>query len=177
MKLLAELRSPKKGLINIKNSDQKCFLWCHIRHINPVKVHPERTTKENKKLVKELDYDYVDFPVKEKDFSKIETKNNICINVFCYKNRLTFPIYVSDQKFENLIDLLLKLDDDKSHYMYVKDFNRFMFNKTKLNKSFSSKNVLMGHKEGCSGINGTQSVKLEEETIEFTKYFKHTSSI
>ena len=37
--LPAELKSPKKGLINIKNNDQKCSLWCHVRYINPVKVH------------------------------------------------------------------------------------------------------------------------------------------
>ena len=37
-----ELRSPRKGLINIKNKDQKCFLWCHVRHINPSNEHPER---------------------------------------------------------------------------------------------------------------------------------------
>ena len=42
VKLPAELRSSKKGLINIKNNDQKCFLWCHVRHINPVKILPER---------------------------------------------------------------------------------------------------------------------------------------
>ena len=30
-----ELKHPKKGLINIKYNDQKCFLWCHVRHINP----------------------------------------------------------------------------------------------------------------------------------------------
>ena len=29
VKLPAELRTSKKGLINIKNNDQKCFLWCH----------------------------------------------------------------------------------------------------------------------------------------------------
>ena len=44
--------------------------------------------------------------VRENDFSKIETKNNICINVLCYENKLTFPIYVSDQKFKNSMDLL-----------------------------------------------------------------------
>ena len=37
-----ELKSPKKGLINIKNKDQKCFLWCHVRHINPSNEHPGR---------------------------------------------------------------------------------------------------------------------------------------
>ena len=84
-----------------------------LRHINPVKVHPERITKEDKKLVNDLDYDGIEFPVREKDFSKIETKNNICINVFCYENKLTFPIYVSNQKFENSMDLLLVIDDTK----------------------------------------------------------------
>ena len=39
--LPVELRSSKKGLINIKNKDQKCFLWCHVRYINPSKEHPE----------------------------------------------------------------------------------------------------------------------------------------
>ena len=41
-----ELRNSMKGLINIKSSDNKCFLWCHIRHLNLVKAHPERTTKK-----------------------------------------------------------------------------------------------------------------------------------
>ena len=99
--LPAELRSPRKGLINIKNKDQKCFIWCYVRHINPVKIHPERIKKEDKNLVKDLDYDGVEFPLQEKYFDKIEVKNNICINVFGYENGLTFPIYVSDQKFEN----------------------------------------------------------------------------
>ena len=44
VKLPAELRSPKKGLINIKNNDQKCLLWCHVRLINLAEEYPERTT-------------------------------------------------------------------------------------------------------------------------------------
>ena len=76
------MKSPKKRLINIKNNDQKCFLWCTSRHINTAKMHPERITQKEKELVNDLDYDRVGFPVREKDFSKIETKNSICINVF-----------------------------------------------------------------------------------------------
>ena len=37
MDLPVELRSPRKGLINIKNKDQRWFLLCHVRHINPSK--------------------------------------------------------------------------------------------------------------------------------------------
>ena len=76
VKLPVELRSPEKGLINIKNKDQKCFLWCHVRHINPLKEHLERITKEDKKLAKDLDYDGIDFPVRENDFGKTEKKKN-----------------------------------------------------------------------------------------------------
>ena len=65
------------------------FLWCHVRHINLVKIHRERITKEDKTLVKDLYYDGIEFPVQEKDFGKIE-KKNICINVFCYEDRLVF---------------------------------------------------------------------------------------
>ena len=80
------------------------------------------------------------------------------------------------------MDFLLLIDNDKPHYVYIKDFNRFMFHKTK-NKNkkyfcksclqcFSSKNVLTKHKEVCLSINGAQSVRLEKGTIEFKNYFK-----
>ena len=68
------------------------FLWCHVRHLNAVKIHPERITKEDKKLANDPNYDKIGFPVQEEDFSKIEKKNNICNNMFCYESKLTFPI-------------------------------------------------------------------------------------
>ena len=102
----------------------------YVRHINLLNKHPERIKRSDKKIAKELNYDGIEFPIHEKDFNKIEIKNNICINVFGYENKLIFPIYISDQKFENSIDLLLLIDNDKSHYVYIKDLNRFMFHKT-----------------------------------------------
>ena len=78
--LPVELRSPNKGLLNIKSKYQKCFLSCHNRHINPSKEHPERIRNVDKKLVKyiinpkkftqkgkelisNLDYNGIEFPV------------------------------------------------------------------------------------------------------------------
>ena len=104
------------------------------------------------------------------------------MNVFGNENGLVFPIYFSDQKFVDSMDLLLLTDDDKSHYVYIKDFVRFMFHKTK-NKNkmwcctsclqcFSRESVLIKHKENCLNINGIQSVILEKGIIEFENYFK-----
>ena len=68
------------------------FLWCHVRHTNLSKEHPERIKKTDKKIAEKLDYDEIEFPMQGKDFSKIEVKNNICIIVFGYENELVFPI-------------------------------------------------------------------------------------
>ena len=131
--------------------------------------------KTDKKNTEKLDYDGIEFPVQEKDFIKIEVKN-ISINVFGYENGLVCPIYISDQKFEGSIDLFLLIENNKSHYVYIKDFDRFMCHKKKLKKKwfcrnclqcFSSESVLIKHKENCLSINGKQSVKLKKGIIEF----------
>ena len=177
-----ELKHPKKGLINIKNNDRKCFLWCHVKHINPLKEHPERITKIDREIACNLNCDKTKFPVEEKDFEKIEIQNNICIHVLCYENEMAFPIYVSDKGFKNSMDLLLLINDDKSHYVYIKDFNTFMFHKTK-NKNkkwfskgclqcFSCEGVLIKYKENCLSTNGKQSVNLEKGIIKFENYLK-----
>ena len=131
IKLPDKLKNPMKSLINIKNNDNKCFLWCHIRHLNLVKRHTERITKEDKNMINDLNYEGIKFPFSKTDYCKIERQSNICINVFCYENNLTYPVYLSDKKFGDSMDLLLISDENKSHYVYIKDFNRFMCNKTK----------------------------------------------
>ena len=58
--------------------------------------------------------------------------------MFGYKKGLVFPIYVWDQKSEDSVDLLLLINDDKSHYVYIKDFDRFMFHeKIKIKNDFA----------------------------------------
>ena len=99
---------------------------------------------------------------------------------------MVFPTYVSDQKFEHSINLLLLIYDKSQHYVYIKDFNRFMFHKTRNKKKmilqklltvFRSKNVLREHKKVCLSINGVQSVKVEEWTIELHKKVSRSRSL
>ena len=101
---------------NIHKELQK-FIKKLVKHI----TNPEEITQKDKEFISDLDFDGIENPVQEKDFNKIGKKNNICINVFGYENELVFPIYVSDQKLEDSIDFLLLIDDDKSHYVYIKD--------------------------------------------------------
>ena len=72
MDLPVELKSPRKELINIKNKDQKCFLWYHVRHINPSKEHPERIKKTDKKLLKNLIMMELSFLCKKKILTRLK---------------------------------------------------------------------------------------------------------
>ena len=82
-KLPVELRSAKKGLINIKTTNQECFYGFMLNgvmswwHINSVKTHPERIIQNDKKLASDI--------VREKDFSKIETKTTFALMFFVTK--------------------------------------------------------------------------------------------
>ena len=116
-----------------------------------------RIRKEDREVVKKLNYQGVNFPVSKKNYGKIEILNGINVNVFCYENKVVYPVHLSNQKFDDSMDLLLILNKLDSHYVYIKDFNRLMFNKIKHKgkkyfcksclRCFSSENVLNEHKK------------------------------
>ena len=154
-----ELSSPKKGLIHLHNKDNKCFMWCHVRHLNPVSDHASRIKRVDQKFAERLDYDDIKFPVEVKDVGVIEDKNGICINVFSYEDKIVCPVYVSKKEYGDCLNLLMIHEGDKSHYVYVKNFNRLMFNVTKHQGKkwssmkclghFSSRIILEKHKKNC----------------------------
>ena len=131
IELPSGLRNSKKGLINVKNNDNKCSLWCLIRHLNIVETNPQKLTKEDEEMINNLHYPGIKFPVPKTDHCEIERHKNISINLFCYESGLSYPIYVSNQNFKDCMELLLMSNENKSHYVHVKDFNGFMCNKTK----------------------------------------------
>ena len=79
-----------KGLINIQNEDNKCFLLCHVRHLNFNGIELSRITKKDKEIPETLNYSGVEFPVSKKDYDKISVINKININVFCYEDKVVF---------------------------------------------------------------------------------------
>ena len=100
--------------------------------------------------------------------------------MFGCENELVSLIFISDKKFNDSMGLLIIIENDKLHYVYIKNLKTFMFHKTK-NKNkkwfgksclqcFSSEKMLIKHKEDCLCINGMQSVKVEEGIIKFENY-------
>ena len=186
IKLHTDLRNSAKGLINMKNDkDNECFRWCHIRHLNPQDKYPQRIKKVDKQFIENLNYSGIEFPVTTKQYNKIEKQNKININVFGYEDRQPYPIYVSKEKYEDCMNLLLITETENKHYMLIKDFNKLMYNQTKHKgrkhfcmyclQCFSSERVLTNHKENCIQVNGTQAIKMptkDDNILKFNNFHK-----
>ena len=187
IELPLELRNPKKGLINIKNKDNECFRWCHIRKINPQDKYPERVKKVDREMVKKLDYSDISFPVSQKDYNKVERKNGIRVNIFGYENKQPYPIYVSKERFKEELNLLLIEEDGNKHYVLIKDFNSFMVKHSKhkgrknfcMNclQCFSTSELLNEHRKNCIVINGKQAINMPKVGENELKFNHHNKQI
>ena len=183
IQLPEELRNSAEGLINLKNRDDECFRWCHVRHLNPQEKDPQRIKKSDKEFIEKLDYSGIEFPITIKQINKIEKKNSIRINVFGYEEKQPYPIYISDEKYEDHMELLLITKDENKHYVLIKDFNKFMYQQTKHKERkhfcmhclqcFSSERVLNNHKENCIITNGKQAINMPKKGENILKYTNH----
>ena len=176
--LPGELSNPMKGLINVKNDDNQCFRWCHVRHLNPLGHHNERITQKDRGIAKTLDYSGVTFPVTIREMDKIEKQNKININAYVYNEdgKYVSPIRNSKEAYDdNLNVLLIERETEKEykqHYVYIKDFNRLNYNVNKhKNKKhfclhclqpFYSEYCLEARKGDCLIINGTQRIEMPQ---------------
>ena len=175
------IKSPQelknRGLINLQNEDNECFRWCHIRHLNPQGKDPQRIKKTDKTFICQLDYSSIEFPVTVKQINKIEKQNNICINLFGYEEKQPFPIYISKEKYQDHMELLLITEGENKHYVLIKEFNKFIFRQNKHEhkkhfcmyclQCFSREDVLTKHINNCISINGKQAINMPEKV---TKY-------
>ena len=75
----------KKAIINMKNQDDKCFLWCVLRALNPKNNHPERVDKDLISKQDILNMEGIHYPVSFRDIDRFESLNpNISITVLGY---------------------------------------------------------------------------------------------
>ena len=113
-----------KSVINIKNDDNYCFLWCILAHIFPVEKDKNRVSNYYPYFYS-LDITDIYFPMRVKDIPKFERKNNLNINVFELINDTLNPIQINTNYNEKQIDLLLY----ENHYCLITKLHT-LINKT-----------------------------------------------
>ena len=120
----------KKAIINMQNKDNKCFLWCVLRALNPKDKHPERIDKELKLKENTLNMDGIEYPVSLQDLNKFENQNpTISITVFGYNEKdRVFPLRVSEYVYTREVNIVLMLIEKNGvkHYTWVKNISRLL---------------------------------------------------
>ena len=94
IELPVKLTNLMKGLMSIKNTDNTCFLWCHIRHLNPLKRHPQRIRKADKNMVNDLDYEFIKFPVSKRDKIQDSTKKTVFALMYFVMKIIWFILFM-----------------------------------------------------------------------------------
>ena len=161
----------KKALINMKNEDNKCFLWCVLRALNPTDKNPDRIDKDLKSKTESLNMKNIDYPVDlQSDINRFERQNpDISISVLGYsKEEKVYPLRISkytknkkeDGRKYDIVLLLIK-DGENSHYCLVKNLSALLASQLNKRKSklyfclnclngYDDEDKLNKHKEYCS---------------------------
>ena len=128
----------KKAIINMKNKDNKCFMWCVKRALNPTNNHPERVDKELMEKENTLNMKGIEYPVSLKDIDRFEKQNpNISITVFGFNEKdKVHPLRVSEHVYNREVDIILLLieRDGVKHYCLVKNSSRLLSKQTSAHK-------------------------------------------
>ena len=181
----------KKAIINMKNQDDKCFLWCVLRVLNPVEKNKERIDNNLKSKQDTLNMKGIKYPVSLRDIDRFESLNpNISITVLGYdETEKVYPLRVSEYTgCEHDITLMLIKDEENAHYCLVNNISALLA--LQLNNhdhkrhfclrclnSFKCKKSLDDHKEYCYNNECVKTIMPKPNTFLRFKNFLHSEKV
>ena len=174
-----------QSIINIKNNDQYCFLWCILAYLYPVEDNKNITSSYSKHFDK-FNLEGLDFPMKVRDIPKFENLNRLstggqqcclpkalCVNVFELTGNVLTPIHINTNYDQPQIDLLLY----QNHYCLITKLH-CLINKDSHMKhvcrrcltAFSSQPVLIDHIDRCQKQQPTKITFSWKDHLKFEHY-------
>ena len=187
----------KKAIINMKNEDDKCFMWCVLRALYPKDKNAERIDKDLKSKQDIINMKGICYPVSLKAIDHFEHLNpNISISVLGYnKEDRVFPLRIS--KYTgcdyDIVLLLLKEAEkgengeikEKTHYTLVKNKSALIASQINSHEhkrhlclncfnSFNTSESLNKHKEYCYENNSVKITMPPQNTYLRFKNFHHS---
>ena len=163
----------KKAIINMKNEDDKCFMWCVLRALYPKDKNSERIDKDLKSKQDIINMKGICYPVSLNGIKRFEELNpNISISVLGYNKEEggVLPLQISKHTGCEYDIVLLLLKEavtgengeikEKTHYTLVKNKSALITSQKNNHKGkrhvclncFNSFNILESlnkHKEYC----------------------------
>ena len=201
IKLPAEIQN-RLATINIQNADDKCFIYCLGRALdpNPEPSKLERVSSHLIKVCETLGLSNIKTPVNVRDLPNIERQFNVSINLYGHSELIKnptdsymkpiqiYPIHITQSTAAKHIDLLVTSNTETNHYVWIKNFNKLCAGVTKNTakkffckhciQHFPSEDRLEKHMMDCIVLTKCQAIQMpaEGEVIKF-KTFRETVKI
>ena len=150
----------KKCVVNVKNSDNRCFGYALLASLEP-SPHNQNNPRSYNQHFSKHNLDTLPYPIKLGDIAAIDAYLPYAINVFGFDDdagRKRFPIYVSHKAGFPSIDLIYW----NQHFALIKNFNRFMADIKKFHgrqhfcrrcyAHFWKESTLNNHQSNCMSI-------------------------
>jgi hypothetical protein len=178
------------SVINVQNKDDD-FCFKYAIWAKNIDGNPQRVSKYNTQSFRAgYDWDCISHPVEISKIVIFERKNNISINVFGLDERdNVYPIKIVNEELEDHRDLLYLVEGNKSHYCYIRNFDKLVKSQMTKHKSklyfckrclkhCYSLESLREHKEDCAR-NFPSKIILPEGDDAFLKFknFSHTARL
>ena len=113
----------------------------------------------------------ITFPVTQKDYRRT-TLISMCLGT---EKQEANPVYISREKFNDMLNLLLITKGKEQQCVLIKDLNKFMYSQTKHKERkhfcmhclqcFRYEKAPIDHKENCVTINGAQAINRTRSSI------------
>ena len=176
-------RNRAHGILNIRSTDQFCFLWCVLAYLFPAKKNPERVSNYTP-YRDQMECGDMQFPPSFKDISRFERWNNLAICIFGYEDGF-YPLRISELHTDRRVNLLL-IENDKGlkHFCLIRDINRAFNTYSKHHGKkywcmycltpFGRQDLLESHAFYCKP-HGPQRVEYpseDDKILKFKNYYK-----
>jgi hypothetical protein len=166
-----------KSIINIKNKDQKCFLYSLIASRKNDLIHAERVSHydkeeyDNPETVKFI-YNDSDFPMAVSKIPLFEKKNNITIHVYTVDEKdekIKISLYRSKNKTAEVVNLFYY----NKHYSLIKSWSRFTggdhdFVCPNCFWRYANHECFKNHIKNCENLNDNGSLVVMPKSKEIT---------
>ena len=167
--------SKKRAIINVQNTDNRCFGYALLSALEPAQANPHRSTNYDHYFTR-YGLDKIQYPVTINQIPEIEDQVQVCINVFTFwddEGRARTPVYISSKPYNKTIDLLYWEAADQvkepGHYAWIKNFSAFMGDVPaakgntlhwckKCLAHFQSANIFDLHQRYCRGVESSGQV-------------------
>ena len=177
---LPKFLSLKKAIVNVKNTDERCFGYAILSALHQATFHVCRPSHYDRFFAEHAELNQLTYPVETDQFERVEQRIGIPFNVFTFyddQGQARYPLYISNLDSDAAIDLLFW----NGHFAWIKSFTRFLGDQNtnghiryfckRCFGRLTTHDALKNHQEFCTAVDGFRQIYTMPEENTKLKFY------